>query len=88
MLFINRNAEGSSTTLHIKDLASKFGTCINGDRIPAQELCPIAGPESSVMLGESTNNGITIRFTYRNYKFCASKLDKGEKDILKVRQHQ
>lgn len=66
--------------LFVKDLGSKFGTFLNEERLPANQLVEIKDDDAMVRIGA---NQTFVRVTRKTFQFCGTRLDKAEKTKLK-----
>ncbi|RYY78278.1 FHA domain-containing protein [archaeon] len=71
----------SGTMLHLVDLGSKFGTFVNDERIAPQTPVEIKDREVKVGIGGS---GTVIHVTRKDIRICMTRVDKLEKDMVKV----
>ena len=69
----------------LKDLGSKYGTTfVQAD---ADDLSVVSGSLSSLISGQIVNFGrmsSSVRFLFECISFCATRLDKKEKDYVKI----
>ena len=66
--------------LFVKDLGSKFGTFLNDERLPANQMVEIKADEGMIRLGA---NQTFIRVARRTFQLCGTRLEKAEKTQLK-----
>ncbi len=66
----------------VKDLNSKFGTYINNERLSPALLVDIPVTGTVIKIGGGCSY---IRIAYKTLSLCPTRLDKQEKEKLKVR---
>jgi pSer/pThr/pTyr-binding forkhead associated (FHA) protein len=67
--------------LYVKDLQSRFGSYINDMKLPGEEKIDIIETDTILKLGAGISK---IHITKVIYSFCMTRLEKPEKDRLKV----
>eukprot|EP01032_Pedospumella_encystans_P013555 gene13555-15599_t len=71
--------DSATSTLHIVDLASRYGSSVNGAKLQGNVPFPV---EDGAVARFGVGN-VRIRFTRRSYTYCTTRLEKAEKDKLK-----
>lgn len=71
--------DSTTATLHIVDLASRYGSSVNGAKLQGNVPFPV---EHGAVARFGVGN-VRIRFTRRSYAYCTTRLEKPEKDKLK-----
>eukprot|EP01032_Pedospumella_encystans_P012958 gene12958-14950_t len=71
--------DSATATLHVVDLASRYGSSVNGAKLQGNVPFPVENG-AVARFGVGTAR---IRFTRRSYTYCTTRLEKAEKDKLK-----
>lgn len=77
---ISFNSTTTSTYIYIKDLKSTIGTFINGDKINSNENISLKSGD----LIKFGNEHTIVRIIQFKFKFCPTRLEKNEKEKLKL----
>lgn len=77
---------GSGSSLVVKDLNSRFGTFINDRRLVPGET--VTCKESEKMVVKLGVASWKLVLSKRSYKFCSTRLEKSERERLKVSEFQ
>jgi pSer/pThr/pTyr-binding forkhead associated (FHA) protein len=77
--FIENTQNGSN--LYLKDLNSRFGSFLNDAQLPGDKSILVSTTEAVLKLGAGTT---TIRLIKKTFSLCPTRLEKPEKERLKV----